>query len=109
MLCNIGITDKPFSVSEYSTLGGISSYDFLDTISSAISAFNVVERTASVIFTSSALNSLYLNVFLSARTHITLDFHLPPNTSRPYSNGHLISDSNFLWYINLSFVFGISL
>ena len=37
MLCKIGTTDAPFSVSEYSTRGGISSYDLRSTMPLAMS------------------------------------------------------------------------
>ena len=49
MLCKIGTTDFPFSVNEYSTLGGISSYDFLSAIPSSTRSFKVAANTASVI------------------------------------------------------------
>lgn len=48
-LSSIGITLFPFWVKEYSTLGGISLYCFLLTISSDINSFNIETRTASVI------------------------------------------------------------
>ena len=58
MLCNMGTTDNPFSESEYSTRGGISSNDFLIIISLEISSFSEAARTASVIFPISFLSSL---------------------------------------------------
>lgn len=98
MLCKIGTTDAPFAVSEYSTLGGISSYDFLSMIPSSIRSFNIDASTASVMLCISRRNSLYRNFCFADNTHMIRDFHFPPNIARPYSSGHRISSSNFFLY-----------
>ena len=48
MLCRIGTTDSPFSVSEYYTLGGISSYDLRATMPFDIRPFSAEASTALV-------------------------------------------------------------
>ena len=59
---------------------------------------NVKQNSASVIFPISLRNSLYLSVPSVANTQMTLEFHFPPNSSMPYSNGQRMSFSSFLWY-----------
>ena len=39
--------------------------------------------------------ALYLNSFFSANTQMIRDFHFPPKTSSPYSNGQRISSCIF--------------
>ena len=99
MLCKIGRTDKPFSDKLYSTLGGISLYCILSTNPSFMSSFNISAKTASEIVVNSFFNWLYLKVLCEYKTQIILDFHFPPNISRPYSKGHIISFWSFLLYL----------
>lgn len=95
MLWRIGTTDFPFSVSAYSTLGGISLYCLRTTRLSWMSSFNVAASTASVMFSISLRMPLYRKVPFSFSTQMTQDFHFPPNSSSPYSRGHRMSVSNF--------------
>ena len=87
-LFNIGIKLWPTSVKEYSTLGGISAYNFLFTSPSASRAFNVSVSTLGDISGMDLLITLKRVASFSESTHNMSIAHLLENRDRTFRIGH---------------------
>ena len=89
-----GMTDSPFGARAYSTRGGISSNWRRTTKPSVASSLSSLTQARHRSRRPSRRAARYSAAAQSESTHRMRDFHLPPNTSKPYSSGHRISFSS---------------
>lgn len=79
----------PFSVKEYSTLGGTTGYTFLEIIPSLSKSLKFSVNTFAEIPTTLLVNSLYLFVPVSKSLNINI-FHLFAIIDAVYSTGQFV-------------------
>lgn len=97
-LSAIGKVFKPNSVSRYSTLGGISGYDFLDTIPFCTKKFNSCINIFSLMPGMHLFNSPYRST-LSLIWNNMSKVHLPPSKANDFLTGQFSSDSLIIFSV----------